>query len=733
MIEIDASTSTTTTTTVTTNEIPQQQQQQQSIVVVVSSSNQEQQQHQLLNNSNPSATGGSLNVVEMKKKKRDRRYAGCEDKNELCALDECSASHYYVHPQSPQQRSNPIQLANIESPKEFYLQGGSSSPSPLTPSSDSGDITTTTTTTTRHHHRSNYSHRYSHYYDNNNNIINDEDDVDIDDDLEDGANDYQPMEIDQCFSGDPLVTEVLRDEKETLSFMERRTIELESVELTISSLQETREAIRRDLKMKRMFLRSIQKKKEEHLKTISKSYYNIATRYNLSDARSLTLILPEEVMLHIFKFLSPSDLCLGVCRVSQKWRMLALDLSLWREICLSRRLLDGTTFHVPPPSYLRNQSIHNKPAPVVLEEDDDEDMMMITENHNGDKPEVTRSQLYNLQSPQVSQQTKTTTTSVSSGPVWTENWYIGEFRKDSNWRKGKYGTTILRGHKEIVWSLLYEPETNTLVSGSEDMTVKTWDCSRIGEGSQFNDDLEDSKRRCLRTMSGHKNGTICLGSTPNRIVSGSADGSIKIWDRLDGSCIDTIQTHSSVWCLQIVGNSLICGCVDGTMRVFDLNTSQSLRTMRGHTAPVRCLQAINHNGQDLVISGSYDKTIKVWDMDARCVNTIRAHTHKINCIQYENGQMVSGSHDSLLKVWDMNGQLIHTLQGHENMIHCLQFKGSKLLSGSTDSTIKLWDLKNGSLVNTIKGQSAVCCLKFNDSKLITGYEDSTIKIFDFSF
>eukprot|EP01133_Synstelium_polycarpum_P007751 gene7751-9086_t len=538
----------------------------------------------------------------------------------------------------------------------------------------------------------------------------DEDDLDLMEDVSSNNNNNSHLEIDSWYSGDPLVSEVLRNERETLTSMEKRTMELENVERTITTLNETREAILSDLKTKKQVLKSVQRKKDEYIKTITNSYNSIALRYNLSqvECRSLTLILPEEVMLHIFKFLSPMDLCSGVCRVSRKWRALAFDISLWRDICLQRKLLDGSSFYTPRnPNNNNNNRLAYQQQQQLLQQQAKE-QLTIEESSTMDIDK------FSQQSPQVQS---------SNSSVWGENWYVGEFRKDSNWRRGKYSTTILRGHKEIVWSLLYESDTNSLISGSEDMTVKLWDCSRIGESSaQYTDDIEDSKKRCIKTLGGHKNGTICLGSTPTRLISGSADGSVKIWDRFEGTCIETIQTHSSVWCLQIVNNTLICGCVDGTMRVFDLNTSNCLRTMRGHSAPVRCLQAINHNGQDLVVSGSYDKTIKVWDMDSRCINTIRAHTHKINCLQYENGQLV----------WDMSGQLIHTLQGHDNMIHCLQFKGNKLLSGSTDSTIRLWDLKTGTHVNTIKGQSAVCCLKFNDSKLITGYEDSTIKIFDYS-
>ncbi len=102
------------------------------------------------------------------------------------------------------------------------------------------------------------------------------------------------------------------------------------------------------------------------------------------------------------------------------------------------------------------------------------------------------------------------------------------------------------------------------------------------------------------------------------------------------------------------------------------------------------------------------------DMSGRCLNTIRAHTHKVNCLQFNENLLVSGSHDTLVKVWDMSGQCMHTfqvrsiiltkneyhclyllLQGHDNMIHCLQFKGNKLITGSSDTTTKLWNINNG--------------------------------------
>ncbi|GFO27784.1 F-box/WD repeat-containing protein 1a [Plakobranchus ocellatus] len=74
--------------------------------------------------------------------------------------------------------------------------------------------------------------------------------------------------------------------------------------------------------------------------------------------------------------------------------------------------------------------------------------------------------------------------------------------------------------------------------------------------------------------------------------------------------------HGTVRCLHLEGNRLVSGSCDTTIKVWDLSTQDSWSsiackvTMTGHTDTVRCLQA----DDDKVISGSYDKTLKIWDL-----------------------------------------------------------------------------------------------------------------------
>lgn len=57
---------------------------------------------------------------------------------------------------------------------------------------------------------------------------------------------------------------------------------------------------------------------------------------------------------------------------------------------------------------------------------------------------------------------------------------------------------------------------------------------------------------------------------------------------------------------------------------------------------------------------------------------------------------MTGSSDKTIKVWDLRmfGECLNTLEGHTNFVCCISFVGKTLVSGSDDCTIRLWDLSS---------------------------------------
>jgi WD40 repeat protein len=130
-----------------------------------------------------------------------------------------------------------------------------------------------------------------------------------------------------------------------------------------------------------------------------------------------------------------------------------------------------------------------------------------------------------------------------------------------------------------------------------------------------------------------------------------------------------------------------------------------LHTLTGHSDWVRSL-AISPDGQTLA-SGSFDKTIKLWQLSSGKLNhTLSRHSKGVLCvvISPEGQILASGSFDETIKLWCLDtGELIQTLTGHSGSVRALAItsNGQTLVSGSFDETIKLWRLDTGELFDTL--------------------------------
>ena len=73
------------------------------------------------------------------------------------------------------------------------------------------------------------------------------------------------------------------------------------------------------------------------------------------------------------------------------------------------------------------------------------------------------------------------------------------------------------------------------------------------------------------------------------------------------------------------------------------------------------------------------------------LKTVKAHSSDITSIIINENKILSGSDDKTIKIWDLDsGKLLNTLIGHTSSIHALTIHNSKIISGSNDKTIKIW-------------------------------------------
>jgi len=158
--------------------------------------------------------------------------------------------------------------------------------------------------------------------------------------------------------------------------------------------------------------------------------------------------------------------------------------------------------------------------------------------------------------------------------------------------------------------------------------------------------------------------------------------------------------------------------------------------LSGHADKVTCVAFNPKNGR-ILASCSYDKTIKLWDIDSqRCLGTLSAHRDAVYTLAFSSdGEIIaSGSNDNSIKLWNLNaGEMPETLRQHSDAVTCLVFSpdGKTLVSGSDDGTIVEWDILEKESQTFpqqhLRGVTSMA-MSPDGETLISGGRDQTIKV-----
>lgn len=284
----------------------------------------------------------------------------------------------------------------------------------------------------------------------------------------------------------------------------------------------------------------------------------------------------------------------------------------------------------------------------------------------------------------------------------------------------------------------------------------------------------DSKQLAAATRSGEEG--VRIGSVQgqeqlrelrgDRCVQFSADGkwlaaadqqTVRVYDLTNDNRVQVLSNKERkprVNCVAFSpdGQSLAVGraaakdCAE--LEIWDVSTGTLRQSWREHRAQVTCL-AFSADGK-LLASGSVDKTVILWDMDAGKERTrvIANATQAVWSLAFaprgHTLAIATGPGDFRVNkpgevvLWNIDTEKVQTrLQGHSRAVTSVIFStdGQTLITGSADTTVRFWDLKTGREYGMLKGHKAapgfeavMVALSPDGASLATASFDQTVKL-----
>ena len=229
------------------------------------------------------------------------------------------------------------------------------------------------------------------------------------------------------------------------------------------------------------------------------------------------------------------------------------------------------------------------------------------------------------------------------------------------------------------------------------------------------------------------------------LLTGSQDRLIRLFNPSQPSkqAIQTYAAHGyEVLTLAISADNarFISGGGDKSVFLWDVATAQTIRRFNGHAGRVEGV-AWGGEGDSVVVSGSYDGTVKIWDTRAqggRAIQSLSEARDAVSCVSVSGGEVYAGSVDGKVRVYEIGTRRIETdvLGASVTSVVPTQAGDSYLVS-TLDSTVRLMDRGSGRCLQTFK-EGTFCndtyrvrsTLAMADAMVISGSENGRVYVWD---
>ncbi|KAI1883222.1 hypothetical protein AGOR_G00243000 [Albula goreensis] len=219
----------------------------------------------------------------------------------------------------------------------------------------------------------------------------------------------------------------------------------------------------------------------------------------------------------------------------------------------------------------------------------------------------------------------------------------------------------------------------------------------------------------LHTFDAHDGevNAVCFSPGSRVLATGGMDRRVKLWEVVSGRCqLKGALTGSNAGITSIqfdsAGSFLLASSNDFASRIWTVDDYRLRHTLTGHSGKVLAARFLLDNAR--IVSGSYDRTLKLWDLRSKvCMKTVFAGS-SCNDIVCTEQCVMSGHFDKKVRFWDIRAETIVReleLLGRVTSLD-LNHDRTELLTCSRDDLVKIIDLRSNAVRQSFSAQGFKC-------------------------